>query len=542
MESYLTASPTVLYFLPGTGGRILFNGFSECIQQPRSETCILVDPRTNAVGIGMGGVVQDASDVPSGPYRVIGMLPPLYPEWLGDRGFLATHRLRFSLLTGEMATGIASEALVIAAARAGFLGFFGAGGLSPQRVEKALATIASELSPQPHSWGTNLIHSPHDPALEDALVDLYLRRGVERVSASAFMEMSPAVVRFSAAGLERGTDGSVVRRNHLFAKISRPEVARHFLAPAPAEVLRSLVEKGKITALQAEMAQRVPVAENITVEADSGGHTDNRPLISLLPVVRALGDRLAAEYGYRSPLRIGAAGGLGTPSSVAAAYSMGAAYVMTGSANQCAWEAGTSLAVKQMLSQAQISDFAMAPSADMFELGVKVQVLKRGTLFAARATQLHEVYRGYSSWTEVPAELAARIEEAIFRQPFEDVWRECVAYWTGRSPKEIVRAETDAKHKMALVFRWYLWNSAAWARNGAVERRMDYQIWCGPAIGAFNDWVAGSFLADPANRTVAQIGFNLLEGAACVTRAQQLRTAGVPVPASDFNFRPRPLS
>jgi hypothetical protein len=53
--------------------------------------------------------------------------------------------------------------------------------------------------------------------------------------------------------------------------------------------------------------------------------------------------------------------------------------------------------------------------------------------------------------------------------------------------------------------------------------------------------VAGSFLAPPAGRTVAQIALNLMEGAAVVTRAAQLRSYGVPVPASAFEFRPRPL-
>jgi hypothetical protein len=61
-------------------------------------------------------------------------------------------------------------------------------------------------------------------------------------------------------------------------------------------------------------------------------------------------------------------------------------------------------------------------------------------------------------------------------------------------------------------------------------------------MGAFNRWVEGSFLADPANRTVVQIARNLLEGAAVVTRAQQARTYGAPVPASAFQFRPRPLA
>ncbi|MCW8220898.1 2-nitropropane dioxygenase, partial [Streptomyces griseolus] len=116
------------------------------------------------------------------------------------------------------------------------------------------------------------------------------------------------------------------------------------------------------------------------------------------------------------------------------------------------------------------------------------------------------------------------------------------AFWERRDPSEIARAEADPKHRMALVFRWYLGSSSRWAITGETARRADYQIWCGPAMGAFNRWVAGSFLADPANRSVTQIALNLLEGAAVLTRAHQLRTYGVPLPSDAFAFAPRELA
>jgi hypothetical protein len=94
---------------------------------------------------------------------------------------------------------------------------------------------------------------------------------------------------------------------------------------------------------------------------------------------------------------------------------------------------------------------------------------------------------------------------------------------------------------MALVFRWYLGKASRWAIEGDATRRLDYQIWCGPAMGAFNAWTKGSFLEDPKNRTAAQIALNLLEGAAVVARSQQLRSYGVPVPPEAFHFSPRPL-
>ncbi len=58
---------------------------------------------------------------------------------------------------------------------------------------------------------------------------------------------------------------------------------------------------------------------------------------------------------------------------------------------------------------------------------------------------------------------------------------------------QIEKAEADPKHKMALVFRSYLGQSSRWAIQGVPQRKMDYQIWCGPAMGAFNQWVQNSF-------------------------------------------------
>ncbi len=83
--------------------------------------------------------------------------------------------------------------------------------------------------------------------------------------------------------------------------------------------------------------------------------------------------------------------------------------------------------------------------------------------------------------------------------------------------------------------------SSRWSIDGVEDRRGDYQIWCGPAMGAFNTWAAGSFLEHPSNRSVVQVARNLMEGAAVVTRAQQLRSYGLAVPNAAFDFRPRPL-
>ncbi|MBC7543718.1 MAG: 2-nitropropane dioxygenase, partial [Candidatus Sericytochromatia bacterium] len=289
------------------------------------------------------------------------------------------------------------------------------------------------------------------------------------------------------------------------------------------------------------LARQLPIAEDITVEADSGGHTDNRPLTALFPTIRTLRNELATTFGYTRPIRLGAAGGLGTPDGVAAAFGLGADYVLTGSVNQSAIESGLSAEGKQLLAKADLADVTMAPSGDMFELGVRVQVLKRGTMFASRGARLYELYHAHESLEAIPVAVRERLEREVFQRTVDEIWAETHRYFAERDPAQVARAEREPKHRMALVFRWYLGLSSRWAIAGDPARTLDYQIWCGPAMGAFNAWVADSFLAEPAARTVVQIARNLLEGAAVITRAQQLRTFGVPVPSAAFAFVPRPL-
>lgn len=515
---------------------------SALLPQVRDPLHIVRDGDRGPVGVAHGGEVVHAREGRAGDYPLMATLPPLYPEWLGDRSFCEAHGVRFPYIAGEMANGIATTRMVIAVGRAEMLSFFGAAGLSHERVEKAIDELERELG-DGASWGVNLIHSPNESALEDRVADLLIRRGVRRISASAFMKLTPAVVRCAASGLRvDSSTGRVERMRHVFAKVSRPEVAARFMSPPPAEMLRALVEQGLLTREEAALAARLPVAEDITVEADSGGHTDNQPLVAIFSIILALRDELAARHGYERPIRIGAAGGIGTPAAVAAAFALGAAYVLTGSVNQSAVESGLSEAGKAMLAEADQSDVIMAPAADMFELGVRVQVLKRGTMFGVRAARLYETYRTYDSLESIPAELRAGLERDVMRATFEEVWDETRGFWQRRDPAEAARAERDPKHRMALVFRWYLGKASRWAIDGEPSRRADYQIWCGPAMGSFNRWAGGSFLAEPANRTVVQIARNLMEGAAVLTRAHQARTYGVAVPESAFRFRPRPLA
>jgi PfaD family protein len=317
----------------------------------------------------------------------------------------------------------------------------------------------------------------------------------------------------------------------VIAKLSRREVALQFLNPAPEKLLTPLLSEGEITPEQAEMARFVPMADDITVEADSGGHTDNRPLTSLLPSLLTLRDEQMEKHQYPNQVRMGAAGGIGTPTSTLGAFTMGADYVVTGSINQGCLEANTSQRVKELLAEAASTDVMMAPAADMFEMGVNVQVLKRGTMFPMRAKKLYHIYENHQSMEEFSPETRKELENRIFQRDLGEIWEDCVSFFQERDPTQIERARHNPKRKMALIFRWYLGLATHWGIQGVPNRAFDYQIWCGPAMGAFNDWTHNTFLAEPARRNVVQVAEALLKGAAYQHRLYDLKLQGLTFPA-----------
>jgi trans-AT polyketide synthase/acyltransferase/oxidoreductase domain-containing protein len=469
-------------------------------------------------------------------YELLGFAPPLSPRQLGDRSFKQDLGISYAYIVGAMANGITSVDMVTAAGKAGMIGFFGAGGLSVRQIEDAVDRLQTGNETFP--YGFNLIHSPNDMRLEMDTVSLYLNRRIRLISASAYLGLTLPLVYYRVKGIHRAPDGRIVCPNRVIAKVSREEVAAKFFAPPPRNLLSQLVGQGLLGENEAQLAEQVPVAQDITAEADSGGHTDNRPALSLLPTLLALRDEAMQHHRFDLPLRVGLAGGIATPHAAAAAFSMGAAYILTGSINQAAIEADTSAVVRDMLIQARQADVTMAPAADMFELGARVQVLKRGTMFAMRATRLYDLYRTYDRYADIPQDTRAMIERDILRTSYEFAWRNTRSFFETRDPDQIERAEKDAKYQMALVFRSYLGQASLWAKNGLQDRKIDYQIWCGPSMGAFNAWVKGSFLEPADQRKTAVMATQLLIGAAKLIRFQWLVNQGVNFPRAVLDTRP----
>ncbi|PYV37683.1 MAG: hypothetical protein DMG06_27400, partial [Acidobacteria bacterium] len=87
--------------------------------------------------------------------------------------------------------------------------------------------------------------------------------------------------------------------------------------------------------------------------------------------------------------------------------------------------------------------------------------------------------------------------------------------------------EKNPKQKLALILRWYFVHSNRLALKGIADQKVDFQIHCGPAMGAFNQWVKGTRYEDWRNRHVDEIAHMLMSGAASILCQRFLQLQGI---------------
>ncbi|WP_127530136.1 ACP S-malonyltransferase [Paenibacillus kobensis] len=439
---------------------------------------------------------------------------------LGSRSFKEEYKLNYAYAAGGMQHGIASEQLVIRMAQSGMIGYFGTGGLDIAAIGRAVRTIASALSGgQPFGFG--ITPCSEFPAREFQTAQSLLDSRIRYIEAAHYLSLTPALVLLRASGLREDADGRIVRARRIMARAARPETVSLFLSPAPERLLLKLLNEGKITEEEMSLAGRLPMADDLCViSQEGGGYWDAGASSAILPVAFKLRDELAGAFGYRDRIHIGTAGGIGTPEAVAAAFVQGCDFISTGYLNQCTVEASTSEAVKDLLQNIRIQDTDLAPAEELFEIGAKVRVLKRGMFYTARANKLYEVYRQFDSIEAIDNKTRSSLEEKVFRMKLDEVVRRCRSAF---SAEEWAAAASAPKRIMAIAFKWYLGQALHTAIAGDDDWKLDYQIHCGPASGAFNEWVKGTELADWRNRHADQIGLLLMEQGAAVLEERSRR-------------------
>ena len=205
------------------------------------------------------------------------------------------------------------------------------------------------------------------------------------------------------------------------------------------------------------------------------------------------------------------AGGIGTPAA-AAAFIMRADFILMGSINYCTVEAYAHPTIKDILQKIDIQDTTYAPAGDMFELGAKVQVLKKRILFPIRANKLYQIYLQYNSLDEIPSNISKQVQKNYFKKGFYEVWEETKKYLIQKGQlNQIKKAENNSTIKMALVFHWSFGYSLKVIASGDLSYKVDFQIQVGASLVAFNQWVKGTELENWRQRYVNKIGHKLMK-------------------------------
>ncbi|KJK59192.1 hypothetical protein UK12_05775 [Saccharothrix sp. ST-888] len=439
-------------------------------------------------------------------------VPTITPERLGAASFRARYGLRRAYLVGSAGTGVGSAGLVEALGRAGLMGFHD---IRPGTAGSG-APVGGTVPGGAVAGGALLGGVPLGRSgAEAATVDALLGQGVDRVESDHPLGPSRELVRFRCSGAHLDASGRPTAVRHVLARVHGPDHAAAFLSPPADAVLDALVRDGDLTDEEAAAGRRLPVACDVWTDAGSGWRTHTADTGQLLCSVRRVAEQAAVAHGYREPLHVGVGSGVGGPESAAAAFALGADFVVTTGINLCAEESPVPAAVRELLAAVGPADTGWAPAADHFELGARVRVVRRGTLFPARANRLLRLYRTHRAYGDIDSRTRRHIESAVLGRPFEELCEGlCAELRAAGRP-----VPDGPRRRMALAFRWYLEESARWAIRAEPGRSADYQLRCGPELAEFNraasaPGASGSAPSGGPDRSVAGIADWIMSGAA----------------------------
>ncbi|MDX3117863.1 ACP S-malonyltransferase [Streptomyces scabiei] len=419
---------------------------------------------------------------------------PVAGERLGAARFRERYGAELAWVVSGTGDGAVAEEVCRAARTAGLAAFADPAPGAPDRT--SLGGAARQ------GWGIGLRPGPDAHEQVTAL----LAHDVRHVEAHHPHGPDAALVRFRFTGARRTPAGAPVAVRHVLARVTGLDQAAAFLRPPSAALLAELVRTAGLSAAEAEAARALPVASDLAVQAPGGWHADGADAYQLLPAVAAL----AARSPGPEPVHVGLCGVVGTPEQAATAFALGAAFLVSTSLTACAPAARLADTLKHTLARAGDDDVTWAPTERHATLGVPARVVRRGTLFPARAGLLHRLLRAHRYFADIPEHRRRHIEEHLLDGPVT-------------APPAADAA--DGRLRTADVFRWYARETARRTPGGDPVRPLDHQLPCDPDLTHFNRVASGTPLAAWTARTPEAVAGHLLTNAAELLTARAPRRA-----------------
>jgi trans-AT polyketide synthase/acyltransferase/oxidoreductase domain-containing protein len=172
-----------------------------------------------------------------------------------------------------MYKSIASKEQVVAMRKARMMGYLDRRGMDFGGMDAAFRLIKSAQSAD-QSYRMDVLCNLKQTDLEEQADELSFKHDIRFVGVATIMGTTPSAARAPLTSLYRSAEGVIARLQHTMPKVSRPDVAAACMQPAPEPVVKGSLASAKISPLEAELRQSIPLAGEIYVETGSRGHID----------------------------------------------------------------------------------------------------------------------------------------------------------------------------------------------------------------------------------------------------------------------------
>lgn len=421
---------------------------------------------------------------------------------LGSLSFKEEYQTDIAYAAGGIRDGISSVSMIKKLADSNILGFLGTKGLDIHKIKGLLESAFNMVEHE--KIGVHVACDVLKPENNNQQLKLMIDKDIRRLQISGYQKPDEWIYEYRIRNIQYSEKHKVESPYKLLVCVNNLKAAEEFLKPIKKDYIKKLIELKKLTQIEAEMADSLPVCDDICIENTGMGAGG----FGWISSIKKLNERIGQSSSLRKEVRVGICGGIGNPQMLALAFFAGADFIMTDTINQCTVEAETSAHVKDLLQSAKENDFTFAPADDLFEFGERISVLKRGTLYPARAQKVYDIYSKYASVEEISKADTKLLTEKYFGIKLSEMYQRIMKTVSEEERKLI---SEQPKYKLGLIMKGYLQECFHQAQAGEKESEINYGIAVERDMADINRWLQGTDIEHWDRRSIDVIAKRIME-------------------------------